>query len=201
MGVFFLDAIGCPPFSPYLAIARLASIWPLNAPPETPFDAGIRRYWHDLSVSPTALLGLFLACVQVVQKKHPMKCAGVAGRRVRTPGDARRWTSCALPSAPLPLNRFYGPLTRSAQQLLALVACVGADAATRAQDLAHAAPHFVTAGRGGGEGAAHFGMHAGWLPETACAHPRVSKCGPLADYLECRPNALGALLIGQQSTD
>ena len=32
---------------------------------------------------PQALLGLLLAHVQVVQKKHPMKCAGVAGRQVR----------------------------------------------------------------------------------------------------------------------
>lgn len=152
-------------------------------------------------MSSIALLGLLLAFVQVVQERHPMKCAGVAGRRVRTPGYAPRLTACALPSAQLPLNRFYGPLTRSAQQLLVLVACLGAHAATRAQDLAHAAPHFVTAVRGGGEGAACFAMHAGRSSETACVHSRFSKCSALADYLDCRPNVQGALLIGQESTD
>lgn len=39
---------------------------------------------------PTALLGLFLGRVQAVQKKQPMKCAGVAGRLVRA--TAADWT-------------------------------------------------------------------------------------------------------------
>lgn len=36
-----------------------------------------------------AFLGVVLALLQVVQKKHPPKCAGVAGRRVRAPGAGR----------------------------------------------------------------------------------------------------------------
>lgn len=82
-----------PRFRHYLSTANLASIWPLSAPSNTPFGAGIRGVRHALSMPPTAMLGLFLPRVQVVQKKHPMKCAGVAGRRVRTPGYARRWAS------------------------------------------------------------------------------------------------------------
>lgn len=36
------------------------------------------------------------AVTQVVQKKHPMKCAGVAGRRVRAPCLGLRCTGIAL---------------------------------------------------------------------------------------------------------
>lgn len=42
-------------------------------------------------------MGLSWARVQVVQKNHPMKCAGVAGRQVRSPGELGR-----LPSLPPP---------------------------------------------------------------------------------------------------
>lgn len=34
----------------------------------------------------TALQSLSLPCVQVVQKKYPMKCAGVTGRQLRATG-------------------------------------------------------------------------------------------------------------------
>lgn len=72
-----------PSFLHSVATARLASLWPLSAPSIPSLGAGIRRGRGDPSVPPQALLGLLLAHVQVVQKKHPMKCAGVAGRQVR----------------------------------------------------------------------------------------------------------------------
>lgn len=51
-----------------LSTANLVSIWPLSAPSKTPFGAGIRRVRHALSMPPTAMLGLFLLSVEVVQK-------------------------------------------------------------------------------------------------------------------------------------
>ncbi len=48
-----------------------------------PFCAGIRRDSRGIWMPLTALLGLPWARVQVLQKTPPMKCAGVAGRRVR----------------------------------------------------------------------------------------------------------------------
>lgn len=72
-----------PSFLHSVATARLASLRPLSAPSIPSLGAGIRRDRGDPSVPPQALTGLLLAHVQVVRKKHPMKCAGVAGRQVR----------------------------------------------------------------------------------------------------------------------
>lgn len=148
--------------------------------------------------APDSHAGPVLAQCGGSAEKHPMKCAGVAGRRVRTPGYTRRWVPappiCSTASQPL-------LLAADAQQLLALVACLGADAVTRAHDLAHAPPHFITAVRGGGVGAACFPMHAGWSSGTACVHRHVSRCLPSCDCRERHSCAQVALLIGQQSTD
>lgn len=71
---------------------------PPNAPPISLLGAGIRRRPHPPTVPPKALLGLLLARVQVVQKKHPVKCAGVAGRQVRAPRADRPRRPARLPS-------------------------------------------------------------------------------------------------------
>lgn len=55
-----------------------------------PVSAGNRRGIVTLSVPSSALLRLLLRRVQGVQKKHPIKPAGVAGGQVRAPGNDRR---------------------------------------------------------------------------------------------------------------
>jgi hypothetical protein len=96
-----------PRFRHSLSTANLVSIWPLSAPSKAPLGAGIRRVRHALSMPPDSHAGPVLVPCAGSAEKAPYEVRRRGGETSAHAGVSTALGPSALPSAPLPLNRFY----------------------------------------------------------------------------------------------